>query len=62
MKFLKLHARKKDVLINMELVTEIHSMIKGGCSLSFNTMTNDGEQACIEVDENMDEILELLAS
>lgn len=61
MKFLKLHVSKKDVLVNMELVTEIHSKITGECSLYFNTMVSDEEQSYIEVDENMDKILELLA-
>lgn len=64
MKFVKLHRNGGEVLVNMGFVTEAYNFTdenshrKGILYFNFEV---DGMQACIKVDESLDEIYEKLS-
>ena len=54
---LKLEVSKgKSALVNFDNVTEIHSRESGGCDIYFNALSNNEEQAYIQVTNSMDDI------
>ena len=55
MKFIKLHYYKREILVNMNLVTDIHKELGNKSTLYFNYEAG-GDQAHLDVDESIDEI------
>ena len=52
----------KEVLVNMDLVCEIHQIKDGGCAMYFSTMYSDNDQAYIKVDQDLEHIKAMLTS
>lgn len=58
MKFIKLHESGREVLVNLDNVSEVYTLVNKGSELFFN-FTAYNEQVSIVVNESLDEILEL---
>lgn len=56
MKMVEFTVKGKKVLVNMDLVCEVHQETGGGCSMFFNTMATNEDQAYIKVDQNLDQV------
>lgn len=57
MKFVKLHDDGREMLVNMNAVTEVYKVDDDKCVLYLNLAEN-GEQIHFTVDETLDEIFE----
>jgi hypothetical protein len=60
MNFVKLNVRGKKILVNLDLVTDIHTCPLGGCNLYLNITTSQKEQVCTHVDESLEEVESML--
>ena len=59
--FITLHVGRREVLINLSNVTEVHSeTTKSGCVVYFNTMAGNYDQALLISDESLEEVRALI--
>lgn len=59
MNFVKLHQSGRELLVNMNNISEVYTAVNNKSSLYFNFAV-DGDQVSVPVDESLDEILELI--